>query len=970
MTLEGNIAFTVISDLRGDEKFLSTALAAIPASTREFCKREGVKRAKDWSGLDMLVLIGNTPGAQLSQGDLIKVLYGWEYLEKEFADYERKPQGLVTKDSKVRVPDGVKDTAMFASWLANVKDSRKPLDAESSNAFVTYVGRKSWGTGKWESEGVALKNYRKFWRNTAKIAGAAPFPVRIMPTDSVYYECVPEELDLPWEEFKKGGLKFKSIPISRIQNKHFIPPFAIKPRRRDGKEYNPELYNPEAANICFGYLFPTPFAKILKDDARERLLILSYDVHLQAEDRQNRLTSYPGTNIAEEVLNVASTYVFDGKRAWRIRDIWSPKEGKLVEQRVEPLDFTKPITVITETPETEEDVALRFLSSPQENWEIFLREVAELSPAAAEDLREQGIQGFKPFAQLHSSLFDKVKGLEAVLLGVHGKNETFFYKLLEVLGATDSYNSIKDEARRKFRKENDTRATEEEDAWAWTEATNEILRRYTAVMQTIDHNTASIDALSAPLLRLYQPRLTATDKNTQVAECLNLMMEDVKTLASVKQDGATKATRIIELEKMLQEADQRPAQYEVELAAKAREIAELQETLGKTQLEFEGFQKLLGEAQDDVVRQRASGLKLVYDCYRALKDEDMQAAFEQRVEPLIGKEMVDLLKNSQPKEAFEIGDSKVAERLYENRIQLYLLERATLTQLLDEHPKIVGALAQEQTAHTMTRLERNNARRDANALEAQKSVAYGARDTIKREFSGEVEKRAAAIAQQRIDDANKRASDAEGHAHMVDEEREHEQAQYTKTLAEKDVELDHARLGYNSEVASYKGQIAEKDKQLGELKTGYERELTENGTEIEGLRAEVFGLNDEKRKLEDALEKEIAKPAASTAAPTNGVELSPERVWETAQEAYGLVQKGNYAEGITKYTTVLENISKDDTSRVARLYTNRGVAYLKSKDYEKARADFTEACKLDPAEKKIEGLLEEATRLKIITTKK
>ena len=147
------------------------------------------------------------------------------------------------------------------------------------------------------------------------------------------------------------------------------------------------------------------------------------------------------------------------------------------------------------------------------------------------------------------------------------------------------------------------------------------------------------------------------------------------------------------------------------------------------------------------------------------------------------------------------------------------------------------------------------------------------------------------------------------------------------------------------------------------MRASYEGQLTEKDKEIDGLRAEVFGLNDEKNKLEDALGKEIAK------SPTNGVEITTERAWETAQEAYGLVKQGNYAEGIAKYTAAIESAPRDD-SRFPRLYANRGVAYLKSQEYVKACADLREALKLDPKEPSIAFALEEATRLKLVSTKK
>ncbi|MGH9425763.1 MAG: hypothetical protein ACRD2L_05585, partial [Terriglobia bacterium] len=393
------------------------------------------------------------------------VLYGWEYLEKEFSELAKKSHARVSEGSKVRVPEGLKDTAMFASWLATVKDTRKPLDRDSSNDFITYVGRKSWGTGKWETEGIALKNYRKFWRGVAKMVSGAPFPVRIMPTDSIYYESIPAEFDLPWEEFSKGGLKFKSLPISRIQNKHFIPPFGIRQRRRDGKEYKPQLYKPETADVCIGYLFPTGFAKALNDYKKERLLILTHEVQLPTEERQNRQTAYPGTFIVEEAPNAAATYVLDGKRAWRILDIWDPKKGEFVEQRVEPLDFAKPVTSIAETPITEEGEAMWFLQSSQENWGLFLKQVEEMNPEAAKDLEERGIKGFKAFSQYHSGLFDKNKEIRAQLLDVHSKNETIFNNLLEVLGAKGAYREIEEAAREKFSIEKRAGLTREAEDW-------------------------------------------------------------------------------------------------------------------------------------------------------------------------------------------------------------------------------------------------------------------------------------------------------------------------------------------------------------------------------------------------------------------------------------------------------------------------------------------------------------------------
>jgi hypothetical protein len=504
-TLDGQVAFTVVSDLRGDERLLSAALTELPKRVLAFAKKKRISRGKDWSGLDKLVLIGNTPGHQLDDKSWTKFYPAWGYLEDSLSKLKR--MGAFESG---RAPSTLKDygPAALASWFA--EHGRQSIDIQAAKDFLTYVGYRDWKTGNWDpsKDGLVTQNYRKFWRYVAKAIAKVPFHVRVMPTDRVYFEEVPAQYDLSWDARKVGNLSFRSMPVGKIQNRHFVHALAAGPHDRAGIPYDYRMFTPQDADVTFGYLFPPELDELLKADAahraehqlmpRERLLVFTYNLLEKNDLRQNRARAHPGTVIVEEVQNTVSTYVFHGRQAWRIQHKWDPGKAAFVEDIEEPLKFSKPqqLTPTSLSPAmTEEAAALQLLSLP-ERFKMFIDELRNLDPAAADDLKDKQVTTFEALARLQSGYVNKVNEQGLKLVEAHTSLETFCNKIFEALGCPDLYANIKAAVWEKYHIQSGKELPEAAHAELSKEAASAALQRITHAVQAIGREkTASLNLL-------------------------------------------------------------------------------------------------------------------------------------------------------------------------------------------------------------------------------------------------------------------------------------------------------------------------------------------------------------------------------------------------------------------------------------------------------------------------------------------
>jgi hypothetical protein len=448
ITLEGQVAFTIVSDLHGDERLLSAVLAEVPKRVLAFNKKKRISRGKGWPGLDKLVLIGNTPGHQLDDKNWSKFYPAWGYLENKFSDFKR--MGLFENG---RIPSSIKEygPAALAGWFG--KEGRQNIDRQAAKDFLTYVGYRDWKAGKWDpdQDGLATQNYRKFWRSVAKTVSKAPFHVRIMPTDRVYLEEVPAQYDLSWDARKLGNLTFRSMPIRKIQNKHFVHALALGPQDRAGVPYDLKMFSPLDADVTIAYLFPAEFDEMLVAQPRERLLISTFNLLEKNEVRQARAHAHPGTVISEEVRNTVSTYVFNGRQAWRIKHKWDPSKGAFAEDIEEFIKFAKPHLTPTALPQDMADEAayLQLFSKP-EMFELFKQELRNLNPKASEDPGLKDVNTFGKLAHLHGGYVDRINEQGIKLMEAHTALETFCSKLFDALGCPDLYASIKEAVWKKY----------------------------------------------------------------------------------------------------------------------------------------------------------------------------------------------------------------------------------------------------------------------------------------------------------------------------------------------------------------------------------------------------------------------------------------------------------------------------------------------------------------------------------------
>ncbi len=302
--------FAVVNDANGDIDFLRNLFAKLPQAVK----------AETGNSLDLVALIGNTPGPQMSAAELK------EFDEKAWAllldEFDANWQDWV-KTKKVMNP------AELGSYYALV-DHAHP----ASDIFKQYIGIVD--TGTIQQEGLLVPRFRNFYRDLGeamKPARSQNIGVKVMGTNLLHVEALPSDSYLDWQRLQLNDIVVVATGLGEVTQAYDAPLLAY----RSGKSPKEDelLYSTFYSNMREAEVILTtsvPEKKRLMDE-QYYLIVAGQRFILPPTKAGIRESAYLPSKIFDELSHKFSyspvgVYRFDGQGGFHWQFVWHPDSGE------------------------------------------------------------------------------------------------------------------------------------------------------------------------------------------------------------------------------------------------------------------------------------------------------------------------------------------------------------------------------------------------------------------------------------------------------------------------------------------------------------------------------------------------------------------------------------------------------------------------------------------------------------------
>ncbi len=304
-----NAVFAVVNDANGDIDFLRNLFSKLPQAVSNETEKK----------LDLIALIGNTPGSQMST--------------EELKEFDERAWQLLCDEFNANREGWQKKKVMNAADLGSIY-AVDPCGNPASKPFRHYIGAVD--TGGIPVEGILVPRFRKFYRDLGeamRTARGEGIKVKVMGNNIFQVEALSSDSYLDWQKVVINRLGITSSGLDEITDAADAPLLAY----RSGKSIEED----EALKSTFFSDMKESGVIICNSNIPSKERLMTGERYMIIAGQKNpiahgkiaiRESNYLPSKIFDEIAHKlphspVGVYVFDGRAGAHLQFVWHTETG-------------------------------------------------------------------------------------------------------------------------------------------------------------------------------------------------------------------------------------------------------------------------------------------------------------------------------------------------------------------------------------------------------------------------------------------------------------------------------------------------------------------------------------------------------------------------------------------------------------------------------------------------------------------